>query len=1001
MDSQRRANDMFRPGGRVIIIGSGFGGSVVARRLAQANRSLGEGKQLEIILLERGRRYGSQDFPRLQLPEEVADPRLTSSKRLPDAARASWAYDQGLWQVRNLGGLRVALAAGLGGGSLIYAAVHLRAPESVFESGWPAAYRRAQLDPYYQLVEAMLDVKPSPDGWTKTERMEETYAALGRKAHAFRPPLAVTFGGPGKTVNRFGAEQSACVGCGDCIVGCQHHAKNTLDLNYLAGIEAPRWGIKVKTLAEVTTIDASGWENAQDGFVDDSDADPLDPGDNARRFTIRYRDHLLGGRHFRLRADYVFLCAGAVGSTEILLRSRDRLVPEGGRTGLAHLGEAFFANGDAPGVVFDTDRVWQPSSGPTITTALYHEDGLERDGTPLWFLLQDGGISATLTRGLGAMRSPLWAGRNAFGKPSDAAPDSEPDRGQLDLTKLLEAIPAIPQMTTAGIDAQANQPGNTADQLVTSFLPESIRTLLSQYEPPSLYLRQQVQRLAERTVFRFAERIGRRLSGMLVEPFVEAMARNENLPPATVEALIAQFPMMAALRDSQTALGVGFRALLALLLGEAPTEHTAILLAMGPDMRWQLKLENERLSAKGETAANVRLYGAQERLMREVTGRLGGELRTNPAWSISARPMSVHAQGGCSMGVQGDGGVTDQDGLMVKGIPGLYVFDGGVFPTSVGVNPSSTIAAVAERNIEIFIRGVLGLADWEAARVEDGARRGFVDSMNEKQTQWNAGPAPVLDTPATRPRRATVAVPGVRWDEVMDGFVASEGGEYRLRLPALPSPLPPEGIDEATFRTWERRGREHLQRMRAELTAVIPDIEQALRDGEEEETRIRIHGSVSIWPSHAEMMAEADGRVADVADVHPRKPRRYPVLGTLRIRVSSHGHDGSMIYRLRTNHATRQTNPGQFRLVGAKQLRDNPGLDAWKDLTTLYVNANYDGQDHAGIIRVPLLDFVGTQLPQMDVPGDDISPMRKTWWILRYFARFYGGLSQIYTPQGL
>src|SRR3954465_12022205 len=220
--------------GVVVVIGTGFGGAVVARRLAQANRE--RRVPLRIVLLERGRRFEPADFPRLQLPEELTtDPVLASSKRLPEAPRLFWSNDQGLWQIRDLEGLRVATAAGYGGGSLIYASVQLRAPHSVLED-WPDGYRRDDLDRHYSVVESMLDARPAPqDTWTKTQRMKATAYALGREAHFFHPPVAITFknGANGNDDqghdNGFGAQQSGCVGCGDCIIGCPHTAKNTLD----------------------------------------------------------------------------------------------------------------------------------------------------------------------------------------------------------------------------------------------------------------------------------------------------------------------------------------------------------------------------------------------------------------------------------------------------------------------------------------------------------------------------------------------------------------------------------------------------------------------------------------------------------------------------------------------------------------------------------------------------------------------------------------------------
>ena len=121
-----------------VVIGSGFGGAVAGCRLAQA--------RLNVAILERGRRYRARRVPaRLGRPQQ----------RLALAA-----IGQGLFDVRPFGEMTIVQGAGWGGGSLIYANVHLRPPADLFQRGWPAGYSRAALDPYYDLVAYMLDIAP-------------------------------------------------------------------------------------------------------------------------------------------------------------------------------------------------------------------------------------------------------------------------------------------------------------------------------------------------------------------------------------------------------------------------------------------------------------------------------------------------------------------------------------------------------------------------------------------------------------------------------------------------------------------------------------------------------------------------------------------------------------------------------------------------------------------------------------------------------------------------
>ncbi|RKH32783.1 GMC family oxidoreductase [Corallococcus praedator] len=327
-----------------LVIGTGFGGAVAACRLAQAG--------LSVRVLERGLRYPKGSFPR-----DFEDP----------TNGWLWQHRQGLFDIKLLKGMSIVQSAGYGGGSLIYANVHLRPPAEVFSSGWPEGYSREALDPYYDLVAHMLDVQPittSARGLpTKTKRMQEVAKKLGREAQFFHPNLAVRFAPAGEPMrNKFGVMQEGCNYCGECDIGCNVRAKNTLDLNYLAVAE--QQGAEVSTQAEVTRIE------------------PLSPG-----YRVTYTDHAAAGMQRTVDARRVFLCAGAVNTTELLLRNRDVLgtLPDVS----ARLGTRYSANGDFLAFAFDTKEAWDPAVGPTITTGMVVEEGTGKDKT--WFLFQEGG----------------------------------------------------------------------------------------------------------------------------------------------------------------------------------------------------------------------------------------------------------------------------------------------------------------------------------------------------------------------------------------------------------------------------------------------------------------------------------------------------------------------------------------------------------------------------------------------------------------------------------
>jgi cholesterol oxidase len=335
-----------------IVVGSGFGGAVSACRLAQAGVDIG--------LIERGRRFPPGSFPRHAVR----------------ADRMNWQHG-GPWDARPFNEVFVVQGAGYGGGSLIYANVQIRPPADVFDGGWPSGYSRATLDPYYDLVAYMLDIQPvAEDPATgelprKTRQIEAAANRLGRGAQSFRPNLAVRFDGPGEdpTPNKFGALQSGCLHCGDCDIGCNIGAKNTLDLNYLHVAE--QHGADVATEAEVT------WLAPEEG-----------------RFRLRYRDHAEGGGEATVWADQVFLCMGAVNSTELLLRCRDqhrtlrRLSPR--------LGHGYSANGDFLALGMGPSEPFGATHGPTITTACVHDR--EQDGRRVRLTVEDGGYSTQLAR---------------------------------------------------------------------------------------------------------------------------------------------------------------------------------------------------------------------------------------------------------------------------------------------------------------------------------------------------------------------------------------------------------------------------------------------------------------------------------------------------------------------------------------------------------------------------------------------------------------------------
>jgi cholesterol oxidase len=308
----------------VIVIGSGFGGGITACRLAEAGH--------RVCVLERGRRFAGEDF--------IDDP--------DDAPKLLWhesVNPGGMFDVRLLRDVSVICAAGVGGGSLVYASVQLRAPAEVFEAGWPGAITRAGLEPWYDMTEAALEPVTTPDqpDLPKLRAFAAAGARAGRTAE--RLPIAVHFGE--EREHPFsGVRQGGCENLGRCDIGCPVNARNTVDITYVA--RAENHGAQVYPLHMAETIEA-----------------PEREGGNWR---VSY-SHLGDGDDGSVEAPTLVLAAGTIGSPRLLLMNRKRLPHLS-----PALGTKFSGNGDALGLAFDPQapdvKGARNDCGPVMTSKL-------------------------------------------------------------------------------------------------------------------------------------------------------------------------------------------------------------------------------------------------------------------------------------------------------------------------------------------------------------------------------------------------------------------------------------------------------------------------------------------------------------------------------------------------------------------------------------------------------------------------------------------------------
>lgn len=354
----------------VIVIGSGFGGSVMTCRLAEKN--------YKVCLLERGKEYGMYDFP----------------KRINDVKNnIFWDPEDnkfGHMEFRDYpeSDQMSVTGSGLGGGSLIYANVLYRMPKEYFQS-WPKPYTREFLDKYYDRVLDMMECSPYPYGkdsyYTDTPKtkammdvaneLEAAEDAIAKPVYE-QPHLAIRFEGsfPGEQMkNKHGAIQSKCNKCGDCDIGCNIKAKNTLDLNY---IYRARYNLEnkaeVRTLAEVDIIKPISEGGYQVEYIN--------PKDHSQRTVLRSKK--------------VVISAGSIHSTALILKMKK----------LGHLnptspllGKRWCGNGDLLGGVVFTDKHLDPTNGPVITGAIRYQYKDYPDGFPHGFYIEDAGIPMGLS----------------------------------------------------------------------------------------------------------------------------------------------------------------------------------------------------------------------------------------------------------------------------------------------------------------------------------------------------------------------------------------------------------------------------------------------------------------------------------------------------------------------------------------------------------------------------------------------------------------------------
>ncbi|MBV7258679.1 GMC family oxidoreductase N-terminal domain-containing protein [Erythrobacter crassostreae] len=297
----------------VLVVGSGYGAGVAASRLARAGQ--------DVCILERGKEMLPGEYPDKLTDAQGAMQFNVKGGRIgaPDA----------MFEVHVNDDQYALVGCGLGGTSLINANVSLELDKRLLDqTQWPTAFRDhpGEIDPYYERAREMLSPNAYPDTYPKLgklDALEHSAKTMGKRF--YKTPINVNF--EDKT-NKFGVPQPACTNCGDCTSGCNVGAKNTTLMNYLP--DAANHGAEIFTQAKVLWVER------------DEESDVW-------RVHVEHNSESASKAPITISADHVVLGAGAIGSTEILLRSREKGLPVSDR-----LGTGFSGNGDALGFAYDS-----------------------------------------------------------------------------------------------------------------------------------------------------------------------------------------------------------------------------------------------------------------------------------------------------------------------------------------------------------------------------------------------------------------------------------------------------------------------------------------------------------------------------------------------------------------------------------------------------------------------------------------------------------------------
>lgn len=320
-----------------VVIGSGFGGSVSALRLAE--------KGYKVLVIEKGKWYNNQDFPK-------------TNWNLPKMLWAPALRFFGIMKMTFFRHVTILSGVGVGGGSLVYANTLPVPKKEFFNSGnWKGlADWERELKPFYETALKMLGAAPNPRLEEGDLALKKLAADIGREHQFEAADVAIYFGQPGQTAtdpyfDGRGPDRAGCTFCGGCMTGCRHNAKNTLDKNYL--FLAQQLGVQI--LAESEVVDVK----------------PIGPPDGSDGYTLAYRSSTAWLKKKRsVTARGVVFAGGVLGTVPLLLKLREASLPRLS----ARVGYDIRTNNESliPVTTFDKDK--DLSKGVAIGSILHTDE---------------------------------------------------------------------------------------------------------------------------------------------------------------------------------------------------------------------------------------------------------------------------------------------------------------------------------------------------------------------------------------------------------------------------------------------------------------------------------------------------------------------------------------------------------------------------------------------------------------------------------------------------